>query len=108
MVATVEEREEIAGGEKVWFCTPGWVKYRDLEFKGWDRATANENFPQHTGGGVVLDAVGFCERFREENPEDLLDFSDWAGIPLVGHDVSLDRIKAVLVAAMDEADRPQG
>lgn len=106
MVATAGERAEIAGGEKVWFCTPGWVKYRDLEFKGWDKATANENFPQHTGGGVVLDAVGFCERFREETPEELLDFSDWAGIPIMGREVSLDRIKSVLIAALDEADRP--
>lgn len=55
----------------------------------------------------MLDAVGFCERYREENTEDLLEFSDWAGIPIVGRDVPLDRIKAVLVAALDPADRPQ-
>jgi len=106
MVASVEEREQIAQGEKIWFATPGWIKFHDLEFKGWDRATANENFPRHTGGGIVLDAVGFCERYREENTEDLLEFSDWAGIPIVGRDVSPDRIKTVLIAAMAEADRP--
>lgn len=105
MVATVEERDAIANGEKVWFCTPGWLKYHELEFKGWDKATANENFPMHTGGGIMLDGIGFFDKYMEENPEDILEFSDWAGIPLVAQEVSLDRIKSVLIAAMDEADR---
>ncbi len=102
MVASVEEREEIAAGQKVWFCTPGWLKYRDLEFKGWDKATANENFPQYTGGAVMLDALGFFDRYMEEQPEEILDFSDWMGIPLEARQVSLDRIKNVLIAAMTE------
>lgn len=28
---------EIAGGEPVWFMTPGWVKYKKQVFKGWDK-----------------------------------------------------------------------
>lgn len=107
MVASAEEREQIANGNKIWFCTPGWLKYRDLEFKGWDKATANENFPQYSGGATMLDSVSFFDQYMEENPEDILEFSDWMGIPLEAYNVSLDRIKNVLIAAMDEGDRPK-
>lgn len=107
MVASAEEREQIANGNKIWFCTPGWLKYRDLEFKGWDKATANENFPQYSGGATMLDPIGFFDQYMEENPEDILEFSDWMGIPLEAYNVSLDRIKNVLIAAMDEGDRPK-
>ncbi len=53
MLASEEERErisrEVAGGERVWWMTPGWIKYRHDVFKGWDAARANENFPKHGG-----------------------------------------------------------
>ncbi|MDA8212281.1 MAG: DUF1638 domain-containing protein [Clostridia bacterium] len=107
MVASAEERDQIANGNKIWFCTPGWLKYRDLEFKGWDKATANENFPQYSGGATMLDPIGFFDQYMEENPEDILEFSDWMGIPLEAYNVSLDRIKNILIAAMDEGDRPK-
>ncbi len=41
---------ELAGGEKVWWMPPGWVRFRKLVFKGWDKGLANENFPRHAGG----------------------------------------------------------
>jgi len=28
--------EELAGGEPVWWMTPGWVKFKHQVFKGWD------------------------------------------------------------------------
>lgn len=34
-------RQEVAGGEPVWFMTPGWVKYRTKVFKGWDKGMVN-------------------------------------------------------------------
>jgi hypothetical protein len=37
--------QEVAGGEKVWWMTPGWVEYRYKVFEGWDKGIANENFP---------------------------------------------------------------
>jgi len=97
--------KSLAEGQKVWFCTPGWLKYRDMVFKGWDKANANENFPQYTGGGIMLDPIGFFDDYAMEHVEEILDFSDWASIPLEARPVGLERLKNVLISAMAEEDR---
>jgi hypothetical protein len=106
MLAGEEERnaiaDEIAGGEPVWWMTPGWIKYRQKVFKGWDKGLANENFPRHTGGAIVLDGVGYMDTYMAEHPEDFLEYADWMGIPLTPYPVSLDRFKQLLV---DEATK---
>lgn len=104
MIVSEEELKEIAQGQKVWFGTCGWLKYRDLEFKGWDKATANTYFPTFNEG-LILDSVGIFNEYLENNPEEILEFSDWMGIPLDAREVKLDRFKTVLISAMDEADR---
>jgi hypothetical protein len=88
--------EEIAGGEKIWWMTPGWIQFRHYVFNGWDRGLANENFPRHTGGAVVLDGVGYVERYMSEHPEEFLEYSDWMGIPLMGYSLNLDRLRSLL------------
>ena len=101
MIASQQEREaiaqEMAGGEKVWWMVPGWVKFRHQVFKGWDKGLATENFPKHTGGAIVLDAIGFMERYMAEKPEELLEYSDWMGIPIQPYPVALDRFKSLLL-----------
>lgn len=101
MVASEAERDEMAAGQKVWWMTPGWVKFRKAVFKGWDKGIANENFPRHTGGCMVLDGVGLCEQYLNEHPEEILDYSDWMGIPMQGVPVTLDRLKGLLVEALE-------
>jgi len=100
MIAGEEERtriaQEVAGSEAVWWMTPGWIKFRKEVFKGWDKAVANENFPKHTGGAVVLDAIGYMDEFMATDPEGFLEYSDWMGIPIVPYAVSLDRLKSLL------------
>ena len=100
MIASEEEREriaqEMAGGEKVWWMTPGWIKFRHKVFKGWDKGLANENFPRHTGGAIVLDGIGYVDKYMNEKPEEFLDYSDWMGIPIQGYPVTLDRFKSLL------------
>jgi hypothetical protein len=91
--------EEVAGGEKVWWMTPGWVKFRHHVFKGWDKGLANENFPRHTGGAIVLDGIGFVESDMAEKPEEFLEYSDWMGIPIQPYTISLDRFKSLLLDA---------
>ena len=106
MLASEAERQrivqEVAGGEKVWWMTPGWIKFRHQVFKGWDQALANENFPKHTGGAIVLDAIGYVDQYMAEKPEELLEYSDWMGIPIQGYSVALDRFKFLL---SDQAHR---
>jgi len=101
MIASEAERQriaaEVAGGEKVWWMTPGWIKFRHKVFKGWDKGLANENFPRHGGGAVVLDGVGYMDVYMTEHPEDFLDYSDWMGIPIIPYAVTLDRFKRLLV-----------
>jgi hypothetical protein len=100
MLAGEAEREniaqELAGGEPVWWMTPGWIKFRKLVFKGWDKGLANENFPRHSGGAVVLDAIGFMDKYMAEQPEEFLEYCDWMGIPMQPYPVSLERFKSLL------------
>ncbi len=100
MLASEQERNdiarEIAGGEPVWWMTPGWVKYRHKVFKGWDKGLANENFPRHTGGAIVLDGVGYMDTYMAEQPENFLEYVDWMGITLTPYPVRLDRFKKLL------------
>lgn len=101
MLASDEEMKQIstemAGGEPVWFMTPGWVKYKTQVFKGWDKALANENFPRHTGGAIVLDGIGFLDQYMEDKPEEFLDYCDWMGITMQSYPVTLDRFKGLLM-----------
>ncbi len=97
MLASEQERETISKGEKVWWMTPGWILYRHFVFKDWDKGLANENFPRHTGGAIVLDGIGIWDRYVEERPEELLDYSDWMGIPIQAYTISLDRLKSLLL-----------
>jgi hypothetical protein len=100
MIADEAERErialEVAGGEKVWWMTPGWIRFRHNVFKGWDKGLANENFPRHTGGAIVLDGIGYVDRYMAEHAEEFLEYSDWMGIPIQGYSVTLDRFKSLL------------
>jgi len=100
MIAGEAEREkidqEMAGGEKVWWMTPGWIKFRHQVFKGWDKGLANENFPRHSGGAIVLDAIGYVEQYMTEYPEEFLEYSDWMGIPIQPYTLTLDRFKSLL------------
>jgi len=102
MLASEEEREKIAadmvGGEPVWWMTPGWVKFRKQVFKGWDKGLANENFPKHTGGAIVLDGVGYLDQHMAEKPEEFLEYCDWMGIPMQAYPVTFDRFKSLLAA----------
>ncbi len=103
MLASEAEREaiaqEVAGGEPVWWMTSGWIKFRQQVFAGWDQGLANENFPKHTGGAIVLDGVGYLDQYMAEHPEEFLEYSDWMGIPIIPHPISLDRFKNLLLEA---------
>jgi len=96
MLASKEERERISQDKDVYWLTPGWMKYRHYVYQGWDKGLANENFPKHTGGAIMLDATGFFDEMIQNNPEEILEFSDWMGIPMAPYPVTLDRLLGML------------
>jgi len=96
MLMSDEERERISQGKDVYWLTPGWMKYRHQVFQGWDKGLANENFPKHSGGAIMLDSVGFFDAMMRDNPEEILEFSDWMGIPVGPYPVTHDRLLGLL------------
>ena len=100
MLAGESQREEIRGGQKVWWLTPGWIIYRDYVFQDWDKGKANENFPQHTGGAVLLDAIDFWDKYCGEHPEKILEFFDWMGIEIRPQKINLERLKNLLLECL--------
>ena len=96
MLASAEEREQIGGGKDVYWLTPGWMEYRHYVYQGWDKGLANENFPKHTDGAIMLDAIGYYDKVVQHEPERILDFSDWMGIPIQSYNVSLERFQDLL------------
>jgi len=100
MLADARQRETIAGGQKVYWLTPGWLGHWRYIFKDWDAGKANETFPQNEKA-ILLDGVDFFERYTQEKPDEVLAFSDWMQIPIEPRPVSLDRLRALLSAALD-------
>jgi hypothetical protein len=107
MLAGKEERNEIAtGGDEsrvLWF-TPGWLKnWKTIyqRYVGWDQADANANFPGYYDEIVVLDALGVAETYQTERVEEILELFDWTGVQVRCHPISLDRLKGLLLEALN-------
>lgn len=100
MICDRSERDRIAGGDRVYWLTPGWLKYWKIIFEDWDQGKANETFPKNDRA-VLLDAVDMYNEYAANHPEKLLEFSDWMGIPIVPHPVDLERLKSLLTEALE-------
>lgn len=100
MLASVEERDGITRGEKVYWLTSGWLENWDFIFKDWDEGKANETFPAHDRA-VVLDAAGYFDELSLSKPEKILEIADWMKIPLEPHYVGLDRLTHLLSEQLD-------
>jgi hypothetical protein len=98
MLASGAEREKIGQDEDIYWLTPGWMEYRHYVYQDWDKGLANENFPKHTGGAIMLDAIGYYDKVMESEPEKILEFSDWMGIPIEPHRITLNRLRNLLLA----------
>ena len=96
MLASDEERERLAKGERVHWFTPGWIEHWDFIFKYWDAGKANETFPMNDKG-IVLDGVGYFQELSRRNPEKILRICDWAKLPLESYEMSLERLKELLL-----------
>jgi len=95
MLADSKNRERISKGEKVYWITPGWLKYWRAIFANWDEAKANETFPRYDKA-ILLDVLGFYGRYIHDSPEEVLEFSDWMGIPIEPYSITPDRLMSLL------------
>ena len=98
MLTTSEERNEIAGGRKIYWLSPGWVKSWKFIFKDWDKAKANETFP-HNEKAILLDGINFFNHYAQRYPEKVLEFSDWLGLEIEPYNISLERFRNLIVEA---------
>ena len=96
MLASVDEREKIAGSQKVYWLSPGWLEYWKVIFKDWDQGKANETFPQHDKA-ILLDPIDIFEKHSTNSPEKVLEFSDWMRLNIEPYKISLDRFKRLLL-----------
>jgi len=101
ILAGAGERDKIAGGKKIYWLPPGWFECRKIIFKNWEVGMANETFPQHDKA-IMLDSLGVFEEYSMNSPEELLEFSDWKGIPIEPYKISLDRLENLLLKCVKE------
>jgi hypothetical protein len=107
MLAGKDERNQIAaGGDEgrvLWF-TPGWLRnWKTIyqRYVGWDQADANANFPGYYDEIVVLDGLDVAETYQTERVEEILELFDWTGLQVRCQPISLDRLKTLLLEALN-------
>ena len=103
MLADPEERRAIADGRDAYWLTPGWLKYWRHIFRDWDTGKANETFPKNEVA-ILLDGIGFYEKYTDENPEEVLAFSDWMKIPIKPYPVSLERLRQLVLEPFEDSE----
>jgi hypothetical protein len=98
------KKEGLLDTPQILFTFPGL--HQDItELEGqlvWQINKAKENFPRHTGGAVILDGIGYTDRYMEEKPEDFLEYADWMGIPIIPYPVTLDHFRSLLCDAANK------
>ena len=53
-------------------------------------------------GCVLLDGIDFWDKYCEDHPEKILNFSDWMGIDIQPYKISLNRFKKLLLEKIVE------
>ena len=99
MMLSDEAKEELSDGMKIYWMMPAWVEHKNEVFEEWDAGKRNQTFPQNDMA-IVVDSRGYYEDLLEKDPEKILEFSDWMGIPLDARAITLDRFKELLLAAL--------
>ena len=103
MLADKNRRTDIAGGRSIYWMTPGWMEEREKIFEGWDQGKVNETFPRNDAV-VLLDALDYFNSLSMEDPEKILEFSDWLGTGLEPAEVDLERLKGLLSRAVGKLE----
>lgn len=100
MMLSEEDKEILSGGLKVYWVMPAWIENREDVYHEWDLGKRNQTFPQNNIA-LLLDGRGYFMDLMERDPERILEFSDWMGIPLDSRDIDLERFKGLILAAVE-------
>ena len=103
MLADMEERERVSKGRKIYWLSPGWLEHWKQIFKDWDVGKANETFPQNDKA-ILLDALNVFDEYLRNSPEKILEFFDWMKLGIELHQISLDRLKNLLLQQLSSAE----
>lgn len=101
MMLSESDKEKLSDGLHVYWMMPAWLEERDNVYFEWDLGKRNQTFPSNDTA-LMLDAHGFFNRLMEERPEEILDFSDWMGIPLDFIEIDLDRYAGLLKEGLEK------
>jgi Protein of unknown function (DUF1638) len=104
MMLSETEKEELADGLKTYWMMPAWLEERDNVFFEWDLGKRNQTFPANDIA-LMVDAHGFFDRLMEEDPETILEFSDWMGLPLDSREIDLSRFGRLVREALGRLER---
>jgi hypothetical protein len=99
MMLSPEDKERLSGGQKAYWLMPAWMEDRDDVYFQWDLGKRNQTFPQNDTA-LMVDSRGYFMQRMEEDPEAILEFSDWMGLALDARDVTLDRFRELVLAAL--------
>ena len=88
-------KADVSKGKKVYWIMPPWIENRDDVYYEWDLGKRNQTFPQNDVA-MVLDSSGFFNDLMENDPEKILEFSDWMGVPMDAVEITLDRFRDLL------------
>ena len=112
MLAGLEKQKEMSGGRigSIFWLSPGWLDYAGKnryvweriykDCLGWDNADANVNFGTYRKA-IFLDPKPL-NVYDEYTPKNILDFSGWTHLAVVRQEVSLDRLKSLLLECVPE------
>lgn len=103
LIIDKEHQQKLQNSDQVFFMTPGWLGNWQNIFKlgqGWDEIEARQNFGFYDK--IVLLDTGVTQL----NDEDILDFFEYAQVPIVTESVELTYFKRnvlqVLKTALEE------
>lgn len=102
-LADAKTREEIATGRQVYWLTPGWLKYRKAVFRYFDETRKGEAFGR-CEAAVLLCPLGTFDELVENDPETILELSDWMELNIEPAPVELTHLQGLLDDAKQKLD----
>lgn len=97
-LADDETRKGIEAGRTAYWLTPGWLRYHKAVFRYFDETHKSSAFGR-CDTAVLLCPLGTFDDIAVNEPETILELSDWMGLDIEPAPVDLDRFERLLAEA---------